>query len=206
MPSEEHEQELAAQPTSAAAAADARRNARRKRAEEVRRKYDFSVIRSLRQQKGLTIEKFAKVCGLSYAPISRIETNLIKPNLETLDKIAEGLGITTYNLVAMAERREAKTHRARAYRSGGFEFQSITFEGVEIYLGSARGGAVANDPDIHTRDLATIAVRSGLLEIRTNDKVFSLGPGDAVSFDCVLPHQYVAVQDTELVVVLHTRG
>ncbi|MAG54953.1 MAG: hypothetical protein CMJ83_01550 [Planctomycetes bacterium] len=185
---------------------EARKKARRRRAEEVRRKYDFAVIRTLRQQRGLTIEKFAKLCGLSYAPISRIETNLIKPNLETLDKIAEGLGITTYNLVAMAERREAKTHRARDYRSGGFEFKSVAFEDIELYLGQGRKGAVANDPDIHTKDFATIAVRKGFLEVRTNDKVFSIGPGEAVSFDCVFPHQYVAVEDTELVVVLHSRG
>src|SRR6476659_430523 len=51
---------------------------RPRRGAEVRRKYDFAVIRTLRHQKGLTIEKFAKLCGLSYAPISRIETNLIK--------------------------------------------------------------------------------------------------------------------------------
>ncbi|MEE2712658.1 MAG: helix-turn-helix domain-containing protein [Planctomycetota bacterium] len=182
-----------------------RRAARKKRAEAVRRKYDFGVIRTLRQQKGLTIEKFAKLCGLSYAPISRIETNLIKPNLETLDKIAEGLGITTYNLVAMAERREARKMRSREYRSGGFTFQSVGFEGVEIYLGEGRRGAVANDPDLHTKDFATIVVRAGLLELRYHDKVFSIGPGEAVSFDCVFPHQYVAVEDTEIVVVLHSR-
>ena len=159
----------------------------------------------MRQQKGLTIEKFAKLCGLSYAPISRIETNLIKPNLETLDKIAEGLGITTYNLVAMAERREAKKTRAREYRSGGFTFRSVGFEGVEVYLGEGKRGAVANDPDLNTKDFATIVVRSGLLELRHHDKVFSIGPGEAVSFDCVFPHQYVAVEDTDLVVVLHSR-
>ena len=184
---------------------ESRREARQKRAEEVRRKYDFGVIRTLRQQRGLTIEKFAKLCGLSYAPISRIETNLIKPNLETLDKIAEGLGITTYNLVAMAERREAKKTRAREYRAGGFTFQSVGFEGVEIYLGEGKRGAVATDPDLNTKDFATITVRSGLLELRHHDKVFNIGPGEAVSFDCVFPHQYVAVEDTELVVVLHSR-
>ena len=33
-----------------------------------------------------------------------------------------------------------------------------------------------------------------------------IGPGEAVSFDCVFPHQYVALEDTELVVVLHARS
>ena len=182
-----------------------RKAERRRRAEEVRRKYDFGVIRSLRQQKGLTIEQFAKVCGLSYAPISRIETNLIKPNLETLDKIAEGLGISTYNLVALAERRETTIQKAREYRSGGFVFQLLSFEGMDIYFGEANRGAVATDPDIHSRDFATLAVRQGVLEVRVNDKTLKLGRGDAVSFDCVFPHMYVALEDVRFAVVTHAR-
>ena len=182
-----------------------RRTARLKRAEEVKRKYDFGVIRTLRQQRSLTIEQFAKLCGLSYAPISRIETNLIKPNLETLDKIAAGLGISTYNLVAMAERREAHTQRAREYRAGGFEFQLVSFEEVEIYFGEGKRGAVAENPDIHSKDFATLAVRKGSLEVRLNEKVFTLRRGEAVSFDCVFPHNYCALDDVEFVVVSHSR-
>jgi len=183
----------------------ARKTARLKRAEEVRRKYDFGVIRTLRQQRSLTIEQFAKLCGLSYAPISRIETNLIKPNLETLDKIAAGLGISTYNLVAMAERRDTQTQRAREYRSGGFSFQLVSFEEIEIYYGEGPRGAVAEDPDIHSKDFATLVVRSGTLEVRLNDKVFTLGRGEAISFDCVFPHKYCALDDVEFVVVTHSR-
>ncbi len=193
-------------PEQEAAAVEAeRRAARRKRAEAVRRKYDFGVIRTLRQQKGLTIQKFAKLCGLSYAPISRIETNLIKPNLETLDKIAEGLGVTTYNLVAMAEHRQARKMRSREYRAGGFTFRSVAVEGVEICCGQGKRGAVARDPDLYTKDFATIVVKSGLLELRHQDKVYSVAAGEAMSFDCVFPHEYVAVEDTDLVVVLHSR-
>ena len=186
-------------------AEDPRKQARRKRAEEVRRKYDFGVIRTLRQQKGLTIEQFAKLCGLSYAPISRIETNLIKPNLETLDKIAAGLGISTYNLVALAERREAETLKAREYQSGGFSFQLISSEGSDIYFGEGARGAVARDPDIHSKECATLAVRRGVLQVKVNDKSFDLKRGEAVSFDCVFPHEYTALEDVEFVVVTQPR-
>ena len=72
-------------------------------------------------------------------------------------------------------------------------------------LGEGRAGAVATDPDIHTKDFVTVVVSTGVLEIRVNEKVFRVGPGEAVSFDCVFPHQYIAVEDTEMVVVLHSR-
>jgi len=190
---------------SAAQATRERKEARRRRAEEVRRKYDFGVIRALRQQRNLTIEQFAKICGLSYAPISRIETNLIKPNLETLDKIAAGLGISTYSLVAMAERREALTQKAREYRFGGFFFQMLSFDDLAIYFGEGPAGAVAENPDLHPKDFATLAVRRGLLEVRLNEKVFSLGQGEAISFDCVFPHKYTALKDVEFVLVTHAQ-
>ena len=42
------------------------KKSRAEREAEVRRKYDFGVIRSLRQEKGLTIEKFA-CCGVCWS-------------------------------------------------------------------------------------------------------------------------------------------
>ena len=185
-------------------AAESRRAARQKRADEVRRKYDFGIIRSLRRKKGLTIEKFARVCGLSYAPISRIETNLIKPTLETLDKIASGLDITTYNLVALAERREAERHKAHETGSGGFRWRTLAFDGIDLCLGSAAAGAVVHDPEIPSRDRVAIIVQDGLLEVTANEKTFEIGAGEAVSFDCVYPSRYRALENTEFQVLLQS--
>ena len=182
------------------------KRARSQREEEVRKKYDFSVIRALRQKRGLTIEKFAKLCGLSYAPISRIETNLIKPNLETLDKIADGLGITTYNLVAMAEKRDAEQSSSRETQAGGFSFRTVTFKDMDISYGKAERGAEADRFDVQSRDFENIIVQTGVLEVTVNDKEFRIAAGQALRFDSVFPHRYVAVEDTELVVISHSSG
>ncbi|MEZ6196508.1 MAG: XRE family transcriptional regulator [Planctomycetota bacterium] len=181
------------------------KRSRTQREEEVRRKYDFSCIRTLRQKRGLTIEKFAKVCGLSYAPISRIETNLIKPNLETLDKIASGLGITTYKLVAMAEKRDAERLEARASSAGAFSFQTFATDEMDLAIGHAPRGATTERLDVHDRDFETIVVQSGKLRMEVNDESFELGPGEAVRYDRVFPHRFEALEDTELV-LLSTSG
>ncbi len=52
-----------------------------------------STIKSLRKNKGLTQEGFATSCGISQNYLSQIENNLKEPNLSTLSKIAETLGI-----------------------------------------------------------------------------------------------------------------
>lgn len=183
----------------------ATKRSRSQREEEVRRKYDFSVIRTLRQERGLTIEKFAKLCGLSYAPISRIETNLIKPNLETLDKIAEGLGVTTYNLVAMAEKREAEKIPSQDFKSGGFSFRTFSFEGISVSYGTGKKGAEADDLDIRKREYENVIVQSGALDVTVNDKVFRIGPGESLQYDRIFPRKYKAVEDSELIVVSHSK-
>lgn len=180
-------------------------SARPRRGAEVRRKYDFAVIRTLRHQKGLTIEKFAKLCGLSYAPISRIETNLIKPNLDTLDKIAEGLGITTHSLIALAEKKETESQRAGERRSGGFVFRAVTYEGVEVLYATARKGATTFDSEIRGQSVSWVVVKSGLLQVKVNDKLYRLGPGESLHFESSFSHRLTALEDVDVTLVVHPR-
>ncbi len=185
--------------------AEARALIRQRRVAEIRRKYDFSVIRTLRHQKGLTIERFAKVCGLSYAPISRIETNLIKPNLDTLDKIAEGLGITTHSLVALAEKHEAESQRAAERRSGGFTFRTVAYEGVDIQYASVKKGTATLDGEFGGQSVASLVVKAGLLQVRLNDKQYKLGPGESLHFESSFNHRLTALADSEVLLVIHPR-
>lgn len=177
------------------------RRSRNEREEEVRRKYDFTVIRTLRQRRGLTIEKFAKLCGLSYAPISRIETNLIKPNLETLDKIAEGLGIATYKLVAMAEKRDAERLEVREAQCGAISFRTFAEDDHDIAIGHAPEGATVDGLDVHARDFETLIVQTGRLRLTVNEKVMEIGPGEAIKYDRVFPHRVEALEATDLVLL-----
>lgn len=183
--------------------ADLRVEERRRNMAEVRRKYDFSVIRILRHQRGMTIEKFAKVCNLSYAPISRIETNLIKPNLDTLDRIAEGLGIPTHRLLALAEKRDAISGKSVERRLGAFAFRAVSFEGVEILVGGAKKGSHSSEIDARSTNLTSILVRTGVLDVRMGDKTARVLAGDTLHFEAGFPHKLEAVEDCDLVLVTH---
>jgi transcriptional regulator with XRE-family HTH domain len=172
---------------------------------QVRKRYDFTVIRKLRHEKGLTIEQFAKACGLSYAPVSRIETNLIKPNLDTLDKIAEGLGISTHSLIALAERREVEQERAREILSGGMTFEVASAEGIDVSTCVAKRGQVSGEFELRTEGAFTVAVASGKVQLTINEKVRELGPGDVVRFEASFVHRYAALEDSTFVLVKHPR-
>ena len=66
-------------------------------------KYDFGVIRTLRQRMNLTLEKLAKVSGLTYPTVESIEKNKTSPSLKTLDALASALKISASDLVGLAE-------------------------------------------------------------------------------------------------------
>jgi transcriptional regulator with XRE-family HTH domain len=58
-----------------------------------------SRIKSLREQKGLTIEKLAYENDLAKGNLSEIEKGFVDPKFSTLERIADGLGISLKELI-----------------------------------------------------------------------------------------------------------
>ena len=57
-------------------------------------------IKQLRNKQGLTQDELARKADLPYTTLTKIETNVItKPSIQTVVKIAQGLGITIDNLM-----------------------------------------------------------------------------------------------------------
>jgi transcriptional regulator with XRE-family HTH domain len=57
-------------------------------------------IKLLRNKQGLTQDELARKSDLPYTTLTKIETNVItKPSIQTVSKIAQGLGITIDNLM-----------------------------------------------------------------------------------------------------------
>lgn len=161
---------------------DDRRRARERRRGEISRKYDFGVVRHLRQQLGLTIERFAELCGVSYAPISRIEGNLIKPNLETLDRIAGGLGISTHALLAQAERRPPAVAALAPATLPGIEVRSLELPGAAHHLLRLERGATFCVADLGGAGEATFILQSGRGALQVGDHLVEIEGGEAAVF------------------------
>ncbi|QQS44135.1 helix-turn-helix transcriptional regulator [Candidatus Roizmanbacteria bacterium] len=57
-------------------------------------------IKQLRNKQGLTQDELARKSDLPYTTLTKIESNVItKPTIQTVMKIANGLGITIDNLM-----------------------------------------------------------------------------------------------------------
>ena len=59
-------------------------------------------IRALRKEKGLTQKELAQKLGVSASMIGQYETSVRKPKFETVEKIADALGINIMEIVDMS--------------------------------------------------------------------------------------------------------
>jgi DNA-binding XRE family transcriptional regulator len=57
-------------------------------------------IKVFRAKQGLTQDALARKCDIPYTTLTKIESNVItKPSIQTVIKIARGLGISVDNLI-----------------------------------------------------------------------------------------------------------
>jgi transcriptional regulator with XRE-family HTH domain len=65
-----------------------------------------NLLRSLRRQRGLTIEQVATNCGLHSTHIGKIERGETSPSIEKLEQIVETYHITLEDLFSILEKNK----------------------------------------------------------------------------------------------------
>ena len=166
---------------------------------------DFSVIRDLRKQAGLTLQQVSDLSGLSVASLSKLERNHNLVELPTLHRLARVFALSASDLLSLAESATAHRKSATAYTSGPFQFEKIAFQGVELFQATAKAGDSLQHPEAHGDEFEICWVRRGKVHIAFNHEQHTLAAGDALKFDAVLPHTYEILEDAELTIVHLTK-
>src|SRR3974390_1585441 len=99
-------------------------------------KFDFRVLRRLREQHNLTLAELSKASRVSTAVISKLERNQQSAELDTLYRLA------------------------RAFR-----FRQVKYANVVALLGAAPAGAKVSRPEIHHDDTEVCWVTAGRLRL-----------------------------------------
>ena len=174
-------------------------------------KYDFGVIRTLRRRMNLTLEKLAKISGLTYPTVESIEKNKSSPSLKTLDALAGALKISASDLVGLAENhtvlmRQTESVHAETLRSSGLGLESINvanFDKCKIFRATAKAPNVINSmqmhEDCHCHEICYVL--RGSLEIRVKSNNYKLNANDVILFDGTFDHGYTVISDTEFFVI-----
>lgn len=166
---------------------------------------DFTVLRDVRKQAGMTLDELAKRSKLSIASLSKLERNQSMVSVDTLFRIARVFGLSASDLLSLAESRTAHIKKISRYQSGPFDFEKLSWQGIDLFHASAKTGNTLQHPEAHGDEHEICWVRSGKVHIAFSHEEHTLGPGEAIKFDAVLPHTYEILEDAELIITHLTK-
>jgi transcriptional regulator with XRE-family HTH domain len=160
------------------------------------------TIRRLRQQHGLTIAEVSQRAGISRGMLSKIENGLASTSLDTLEQLANSLGVT---LSRLFRDYNAPTGGAQFVKNGegmevvrrgtrcGHTYQLLAYDQgpqkiFEPFLVSLEEQNEEFPPFEHP-GTEFIYMLEGILEYRVGGETFVLEPGDSLTFRGELPHR-----------------
>jgi transcriptional regulator with XRE-family HTH domain len=179
--------------------------------------YDLPLIlggnlRRLRTRQGHSLERLAKLSGVSRAMLSQIETGKSAPTINLLWKISTALGVPFATLLdsqkthgtVVLRRNEAKV---LASRDGKFTSRALfPFDGerkVEFYELRLAPRHTEYAEAHAAGTVENLVIVSGKVEIRQDREAPSiLAEGDAIVFEADVPHSYRNLSDEETVAYL----
>lgn len=158
------------------------------------------TLKTLRQEKGWSLDKAALETGVSKAMLGQIEREESSPTIATLWKIASGFKVSFSSFLEKEQSKRAKlTIRAQATQNLHpaddrikvatlFPFDpSLNFEMFKIDL---LPGCEHLSPPHQKGVIEHVVVVSGSMEVLVNKKWHALNAGEGLSFKANQPHGY----------------
>jgi transcriptional regulator with XRE-family HTH domain len=167
-------------------------------------KLDFTEqIRKLRKDRGLTLDGLAGLSGLTKGYLSRVENRQLSPSINTLVKIAQGLGVPLGELfnegkpdrpLFIVRSNERKLIINDQYHYG-IIFESLAFGKSKKIM---QPFTVTLHPNSEDQDALFdhageefIYVLEGDIEFFYGKERYPLKSGDALYFDANVPHRAI---------------
>jgi transcriptional regulator with XRE-family HTH domain len=170
-----------------------------------------TTIRQLRLEHNLTIADVSERAGISRGMLSKIENNLAATSLETLEQLANALGVTlsklfqNYNLPLGAAQLVKKDEGMEVVRRGtrvGHTYQLLAYDQgphktFEPFLITIEDTCEEFPPFEHT-GTEFIYMLEGKLEYRVGKDSFILNSGDSLTFQAAIPHRPETLIETPI--------
>ncbi|HEY0268058.1 MAG TPA: XRE family transcriptional regulator [Methyloradius sp.] len=165
-------------------------------------RYLANTLYQLRLQHGLTLNEVSSRVGISSGMLSRIENGLSAPSIETLEQLANALGISIskifhgYDLPISAAQFVKKDTGMEVVRRGtrsGHTYQLLAYnqgpqKTFEPFLITLEDPGEEFSPFEHT-GTEFIYMLEGSVEYRVGAETFVLEPGDSLTFRGEVPHR-----------------
>lgn len=178
-------------------------------------------IKTLREQKNLSLKELADLTGFSTALLSQMENHLVSPSLGTMIKIAKALGIKVgdllgetegepFSIVRKDERKPVSRFASKEGVKYGYLYESLGFEKrnrhMEPFIVTLEPATIkTSKTSVHDGE-EFIFVLEGEMEVILGNHTDVLYPGDSIYYDSNIPHRVQCHKDqvTKILAVLYT--
>ena len=165
-------------------------------------------VRSLRRERGLTIEQLAAATGLTKGFISQLERDRTAPSLASIARICDALGVRLGHIFEHEPEPALVRKHDRPLVNGRSSTRSHLlslrdeprFKAIEseVAPGAGAGDELSSLPG----EVEFVYVLDGSLELRIVDETHRLETGDALTYPLSKPHTWRNASDTEPLRVL----
>lgn len=157
-------------------------------------------LRALRKMRGLTLEAFSATSSVSTGLISQIERGRGNPSFNTLVQMAHALDVPigrlfhtaddTSPLVRADERRSLDVHGGPT-TDAVHELMSPHLNGAleAVWIEAPPGYDTSETPFTHPGEECGV-VLEGKHEVYLDGVLYTLGPGDSITYPSTTPHWY----------------
>ena len=173
-------------------------------------------IKSLREDKSITIEELAQRSGLAMEQIERIENNIDIPSLAPLIKIARVLGVRLGTFLGPVVCRKKEAKDAISFSNNAIhsrkhmEYHSLSKSKADRHMEPFIIDVMpTEDTDFvlssHEGE-EFIMVMEGIMEISYGKNTYLLEEGDSIYYDSIVPHHVHAYegQAAKILAVVYT--
>ena len=164
-------------------------------------------VRSLRRERGLTIEQLAGATGLTKGFISQLERDRTAPSLSSIARICDALGVRLSHIFeaepapALVRRQPRAEPGARGPQSHLLSSREESrFQAIESEV--APGGGAGDELSSLPGEVEFVYVLEGQLELQVSEETHVLEAGDALTYQLAKPHTWRNASETEPLRVL----
>lgn len=157
-----------------------------------------TLLRKIRQEKGLTLEETSKITDVSKAMLGQIERGESKPTISVLWKISTGLKISISELledendqlevINIDEINPVSEMDGKMRLYNVFPFDPNT--GFEYFVLTLEPGAYRHSKPHRSSAQEYIVVTEGELDLTVSGELFKLKAPAAIKFNADVEHEY----------------
>lgn len=169
-----------------------------------------ALLRTVRKQRGLTLEGLAEQTGLTKSYLSKIERRRSTPSIAVALKVARALDVDVAQLFAeRSDEEKIAIDRAVDRRAGNQRYRAIAAgllgKSMAPFVVQPTGDVTADPHPVHSGQ-EFVFVHAGVVELEYGDQTVQLATGDSAYFDAAISHRIRAVGTGRTEVVVVTAG